>query len=54
MIWAKGNEMAELSVEEAKEIIGGLLDLVEECLVLCAAYKLVATLEGKEGWGVSR
>jgi len=42
--------MAEMTIEEAKEIIGTLLDAWEASLVLCGAYKVVATVEGKIGW----
>jgi hypothetical protein len=42
--------MGEMTLDEAKEIIGQLSDLIEECIVFSAAYKAVLSVEGKPGW----
>ena len=42
--------MREMTVEEAKELIGELLDVLEKSIVLNGAYKVVATVEGMVGW----
>jgi len=43
--------MRDLSIEEAKEMIGNLLDSLELATVLIAAQKAVLTVQGKSGWG---
>ena len=42
--------MTEMTMEEAKELIGSLVDSIEESVVLSAAYKVVLSVQGKPGW----
>ena len=45
--------MAEMTNEEAREIIGNLLDSIETGFVLAAAQKAVTYRSGWEGLGIS-
>jgi hypothetical protein len=42
--------MAEMTIAQAQEIIGALLDVFEESILLCAANKVVLSIEGGLGW----
>ena len=42
--------MEEMTLDEAREIIGNLVNCLEECVVLSAAYKIVFSVHGKPGW----
>ena len=42
--------MAEMTNEEAREIIGNLLDSIETGFVLAAAQKAVLTAQAGKGW----
>jgi hypothetical protein len=44
------SQMGDLSIEEAKEIIGSLVDSLEMVLVLAAAQKVILKLQGKRDW----
>lgn len=42
--------MAEMTLEEARDLIRSLVDSIEESVILSAAYKVVLSVQGKAGW----